>query len=62
MSIIYWYEVCVSLSLSLSSLQILTPFQQVALAANSRKEMEEWISAFKVAASKTKQAVSVAPS
>ena len=42
----------------LLSSQVLTPFQQVALAASSRKDMEEWISAFKVASSKSKQAVS----
>lgn len=41
------------------SFTILTPFQQeVVLAAASRKEMEEWVSAFKLAASKSKHAVS----
>lgn len=41
------------------SFTVLTPYQQeVVLAALSRKEMEEWISAFKLAASKSKNAVS----
>ena len=37
--------------------QVLTPFQQVCLAAGSRKEMEEWTSAFKLAAVKSKHSV-----
>lgn len=41
------------------SFTLLTPYQQeVVLAAPCRKEMEEWISAFKLAASKSKSAVS----
>ncbi len=41
------------------SFTVLTPFQQVVLAASSRKEMEEWVNAFKVAASKSKNTVRV---
>lgn len=42
------------------SFTVLTPYQQeVVLAAYSRKEMEGWVSAFKVAASKSKHAVSL---
>lgn len=42
------------------SFTILTPYQQeVVLAASSRKEMEEWVSAFKLAASKSKHTVSL---
>lgn len=41
------------------SFTVLTPYQQeVVLAAPCRKEMEEWVSAFKQAASQSKNAVS----
>ena len=43
------------------SFTVLTPFQQeVVLAAPCRKEMEQWVSAFKLAASKSRNAVSFA--
>ena len=33
-------------------LQVITPFRNLVLCADSRREMEEWISALKTAANK----------
>ena len=40
------------------SFTVITPFQQIVLAAASRKEMEEWVGSFKMAVSRFKNAVS----
>ncbi len=40
------------------SFTVITPFQQVVLAASSRKEMEEWVGSFKMAVSRFKNMVS----
>ena len=41
------------------SFTLLTPYQQEGvLAASSRKEMEQWVSVIKLAASKSKNTVS----
>lgn len=49
-----FYTVSINVSVYL---QVLTPFQQLSFAASSRKEMEKWITTFKLADSKSKHMV-----